>query len=604
VGRLGSWQRVVRASVGAVLFSLVCAVVAHRFAPDPTANTERASEDAFSAGLEEREFVPPLMGPGRWTTAGASFRFRYLPKGPAKLEVRVRNHQNAVRVLVDRVPAGLIAVDDRSADIELDLNNERLRVDLVVKPFLARGGRRLGTFLDRVTLVHSRSFIPPASLVVLFVVPSAACALAAVVLGASTAAALGTAMIASVAQTLSLWPCGVLRSDYSSSLALLLLVAVALAYGFARWIGPVGNGLACPAFWSVLAACLVQGVAATHPLVVGLDAAFHGHKLAEVAYGNFFPESLTQHRPPFRFPYGVTFYLLLSPLARSGFDLVRTVRAGASVAGIVVSVGIFWFVVETGGRTTIAARQAMASVILYQFVPWTFKVFSNGNYSNVFAQAAVAWFFIWWATGRPLGWAAGCTAFVLGAIGHLSSFLFLLALVPSLVWVHRDDLERQRRGLVAVGAGLLIAALYYAHFAPLILEQLPRLWEGGRGGTGTGTGVESLIVQLKGVAFDWGVPAVVLAWVGRPRGKSSAARDLRAFWLAGAILAALAVTTPIEARYLFALTVPLALASGYGLFRLWGLGTRAKVAASILVALQLLLGFRAIVDGVLYDWRI
>lgn len=49
-----------------------------------------------------------MMGPGRWTTAGASFRFRYLPPGPATIEVRIRNHQNAVRVLLDRRPLGLM----------------------------------------------------------------------------------------------------------------------------------------------------------------------------------------------------------------------------------------------------------------------------------------------------------------------------------------------------------------------------------------------------------------------------------------------------------------------------------------------------------------
>lgn len=592
------------AAAGAILFSLVCAAIAHRLAPFPSANTERASESPFSYGLEEREFVPPMMGPGRWTTAGASFRFRYLPPGPATIEVRIRNHQNAVRVLVDRRSSGLIGVGDRSGDFDLDLKDRDLRVDLVVKPFLARGGRRLGTFLDRVTVVHSRSFVPPLALILIFVGPAAACAFLAASSSMGAVAAMATASVVSILQTLLLWPQGILRSDYAQSLALLLTLGVVLSYGLAWLSGRLSSEFPRFAFVSALTAFSIQGVAATHPMVIGLDASFHGHNLVEVAYGNLYPESLTQHRPPFRFPYGVTFYLLLNPLARGGLDLVETVRAGAALSGLLASGALFWLVADSRGRSPAAALQATTAIVLYLFVPWTFEVFSNGNYSNIFSQAAALIFFTWWATGKPIGWPLGCIIFVIGALGHLSSFLFLLALVASLVLVHRTNLFRERRGLLAVTAGIILSLAYYAHFATLILEQLPRLLAGGHGGTGTQTAFDSLVVQLERALFDWGIPVVVLAVIGRPRGGTEMARDFTAFWLAGAMLFSAAVVTPLEARYLYALAPALAIAASSGVERLWALGTRGKLVASGLVAAQIGIGLAALVRGILYDWRV
>ena len=66
------------------------------------------------------------------------------------------------------------------------------------------------------------------------------------------------------------------------------------------------------------AAWLVQGVLATSPVMVVSDVVFHANKLARVAGGDFFPTSVTQHAPPFRFPYGVSFYALLAPARARG----------------------------------------------------------------------------------------------------------------------------------------------------------------------------------------------------------------------------------------------------------------------------------------------
>ena len=74
------------------------------------------------------------------------------------------------------------------------------------------------------------------------------------------------------------------------------------------------------AFASLMLAFLVQAVVAIRPSLVVSDLVFHSQKLQAVAAGNLFLTSLTPHEPAFRFPYGVSFYLLLVPFTWAGVD--------------------------------------------------------------------------------------------------------------------------------------------------------------------------------------------------------------------------------------------------------------------------------------------
>ena len=222
---------------GAVAVALVCAGTANRFAPFPSANTDRASEDPFATGLHQREFLGPFGGPGRWTTTSSSYAFGNLPAGPKTLEVRVRNHHHHVRVLADREPLGVIPVDARGGDFPLPREEEaEVNVDLLVRTFPARGGRHLGTSLDRVTVIHQRSWFPPASLALLFVATSLAVATAALMAGIGGSWAGLLSALAIGTQTLLLWPHGILRSDYASTLTAMLVVGAVASWAFARWM--------------------------------------------------------------------------------------------------------------------------------------------------------------------------------------------------------------------------------------------------------------------------------------------------------------------------------------------------------------------------------
>jgi hypothetical protein len=109
-----------------------------------------------------------------------------------------------------------------------------------------------------------------------------------------------------------------------------------------------------------------------------------------------------------------------------------------------------------------------------------------------------------------------------------------------------------------------------------------------------------------GILSQWGLPALALSAIGHPRPREPGAtldRDLAAYWAAGALLAVPAVLTPLDVRYLYALTVPLAAAAGAGLVRLRDRGRAGAVAAWLLLAGQAAWGLRGLVEGLVQRYR-
>jgi hypothetical protein len=433
----------------------------------------------------------------------------------------------------------------------------------------------------------------------LFVVPAVLVAAATALAGLPAIAALAAALKASLAQALLLWPQGLLHSPYATSLAGLLCAGAPAGLLFARWCSRRGPGSAPWAFAAFLTALLVQVLAATSPLMVVSDEVFHANNLARVAGGEWFLTSVTQHARPFQFPYGVSFYALLVPWLRAGVDGVALVRGAAAVSGLAASLGLFALLAPTG-----PARAGLA-VILLQLLPGAFDPYSFGNLSNVFGQSMTTLFFCWWAGKAPGGWPTGAALLALGALGHFSSLVVLASLLIALCAVRGREGPGRTRALAAA-SGLGVTALYYARFLPLMLGQLPRLLEGGGQGRGASRGtLDVLRLQLQAVMGQWGLPAVALAVIGRPRGRVDPLdRDLAAYWAAGAVLALPAMLTPVDVRYLLALTVPLAAAGGAGLVWLRSQGRRGEVAAALLLAAQAAWGLRGLVEAVALRYRL
>jgi hypothetical protein len=195
---------------------------------------------------------------------------------------------------------------------------------------------------------------------------------------------------------------------------------------------------------------------------------------------------------------------------------------------------------------------------------------------------------------------------LLSATAHLSSSIVLLVLIGTLVWAGGEAIRRDRRRLGAVALGLGVAGLYYLHFAGLVLEQAPRLLEGGGQGRDAAIGVWGVLqAQLSGVRGQWGLPALMLACWGWPRRASAGVGNpLGAYWLAGALLLIPALLTPLEVRYLYALTLPLAAAAGLGLQRLNQAGGARRALAWLLFAAQLAIAVQGILEAVLHRYRL
>jgi len=331
-------------------------------------------------------------------------------------------------------------------------------------------------------------------------------------------------------------------------------------------------------------------------VMVTSDAYFHANNLIRVSKGEWFLTSITPHARAFRIPYGVSFYALLLPLLRTGIQPVALVRWGAAASGVGASVALLFLLLKRSPRAGLA-------VVLLQLLPASFVYYSEGTLSNVFGQSMTVLFFAWWAGTAPLGPAAGALLLGIGCLAHLSSLIGLLVLCALLVILRgRGPLEPARRW--ALVAGFTFAAAYYAQFLGLIAPQLPRMLEGGGEGGGSGGTLRVLADQLRHVAQGWGLPAIVLCWFGWPRPAAGRLdRDLTAFWLAGAALFAVALLSPLEARYVYALTAPVAVAAAGGLRALWDGGVGRRLAAASLFVLQAALAARGVVDAVLFRYR-
>jgi hypothetical protein len=591
------------AMVAVIALSTAAAAVLARLGPSPAAEVARGSEEAFGRGLHRRE-LPPGAGPQRWTTARAAFTFRDLPRTSATLTVEIRDARGPVTVVVDGVIVGRLDVGMRAASFPLGPTRRRTReVELWSEPFRAGDGRVLGALLGRVAIASAEPDAWPPPAILLELLGPALLAFAVSRLSGLGPAGAGAVALATLAlAAAALWPSGLVHSPYAPRLCALLCAGSGVSLGFARRVAKARPAAAPAALLALTAGWLVQVVAATAPIMVVSDVGFHANKLAAVAAGDLFPTSVTQHARPFRIPYGVSFYAALAPFARAGLDTVMLVRVGAALAGLAATAAVFLLVLSAVGPFA-----AGLSAVLLQVLPGAFDVaYSYGNLSNALGQSATVVFFCWWAGRAPGRWPVGAALLTVAALAHFSSFVFVAALVCALAFAdgRGGDLDRTRRW--AAGLGLVLAAAYYAHFAGLIWEQVPRLLEGGGQGRGASRSAwDALALQALTVRGQWGLPAIVLAGLGRPRaaGESRYERDLAAYWLAGLALAVPAIVSPLEVRYVYGLTAAVALSAGAGAARLHAAGGARRLAGWVLVLAQIALGTRAIVEALVLRYR-
>jgi hypothetical protein len=569
----------------------------HHRAPLPVADVRRGSEGVFARGLEPREIEEGVVR-RRWARDAVVAEFTHLPPGPLDVEITVRGHRHPVVVSADGVVLGVIPVGRFQGDFSVPAAPRgRLVLLLRAETFQARG-RRLGFMPERIAVRHAPATgPPPAALAAAFLAPALAVLWAGWRAGLAGFAALALALGTSLLQAIAVWPQGIVRSPYPVHLAAMLVAGVLLAgWCSTRPVRRAAESVS-PSPWgfaALLLALWVQGVAATHPMLVTSDLVFHAHKLEAAAGGAYWPVSLTPHDPPFRFPYGISFHLLLVPLDRAGIPPEALVVGAAAVSSLVASGALLWTLQSKGQLC------APVTVAVLQLLPATFLPFGAGNFSNVFAQAVTVLFLCWSSGSRRGGIVAGTGLLAVAGTAHFGAFLFLLAL--GLALLSTKDARRDRSLLAVSLAGLGLAGIYYAQFLPLVASQLPRVVSGaGPGRDFLGTAGQ----QVLRVYHEWGGPALVAAALGAAAARSGASAapwPFRACWLAGAGLALLATLSPLEVRYLYALTPAAALLAAEGLS--WLVRQRGGVpAVAVLALVQLGLAARGIVSAILFAYR-
>ena len=189
---------------------------------------------------------------------------------------------------------------------------------------------------------------------------------------------------------------------------------------------------------------------------------------------------------------------------------------------------------------------------------------------------------------RPGDWAAGALLLALAATGALLQLRRArragrrARLVRAPRAAPRPHAPRRAgRGPAGVGRGLL-----RLHSSPLVARRSsPRLREGG--GQGRGARAAPGVLRAAGrwaLLAQWGVPAIVLAWPSAGRGRRatrSTATCGRSGWPARRWLCLAALVSPLEVRYLYALTSAVAVAAATGRLALLARGRRRRGAGAV-----------------------
>lgn len=516
--------------------------------PRSVASLATGTDDAFVMnGIEPRE---NQIGGGalRWLRPSARFRFDAVGPGPVDIELEVRSHRTEVNVVANGARVGSLAVGESRFASRLSLSGPSLVLGIETEGFDA-SGRALGTQFVSLSVTPA-----PSTRTGMGVVPGRLWlglgGVTAVAFVAAWASGLGmwAALTPPAVFLLMVLPGGLWRSRWLVECAVLVAVAVVVSAVVARSARGGVLSRTCLQL-ALFVAATIHGILPPSPLVIQGDAQLHGNKLTEVARGNRFPISRTDHQPPFEIPYGFSFYGVLSPFSTPGVSGVPVVRLGAAFFSTLSILALALLL----GRTS--AALAAAAVILWTFAPVNIRTMGFGNLSNVFAQAVFVLFLV--AGGLlPRGWfrALALSLLVaLSATAHLSSFIVLFTLLLAAVVFGADRRGPAFKPLVV---GVVAALGYFATFLPMVAAQVPRLL-GERGGS-------------SGVFDPWRLPNQFVTGAGWPLLAllalsllTSAPRLIlplsRSLAVSALVLAVAALVSPVEVRYLLAVLPLLAL---------------------------------------------
>jgi hypothetical protein len=347
-----------------------------------------------------------------------------------------------------------------------------------------------------------------------------------------------------------------------------------------------------------------------YPQFLSSDLTFHMHNLVKIQLGIWSFSSALPNG--IEVPYPPAAYLVLAPLAGLVPDLSLVLRWGVSLLDAATVFPLVYIVGRIAAQTPPhsalrAPYPAIGAAWAGALLPAAFFYFSEGTYSNLFAQATFAFTLAPWVAvlvGRGPGQAgrtrgvpawllllAGFTLTFLGHYGMLIAALGIVGLSVLLPLILGPGVARRRAGWVLAalaGATVLAFVLYYVHWLPQMRAQVEGVLSGGSGRAGLDLGAlvgrtgRRLSEQWGGALALGGAAGLGALLVGLRRG---AARRLVVAWIgaalvAGAIFAALDQTVGDSIRYPLLLAPWIALGAG----TFWGLLARRGAAGPLFVA--------------------
>jgi hypothetical protein len=380
--------------------------------------------------------------------------------------------------------------------------------------------------------------------------------------GAGAATSLGLPLAAAIALALGIRAERLLVLEHLPLLLAALALALA-AFALSRWLSMSPSAAA----W--VAACFgLRALLGLHPAFPGVDLSFHAHNVWKLVAGQALTSRVANPAGDgmLAIPYPPLLYVLVAPFVSSEASAETALR----VAMLLLEGSAPWLLLAILRASGASARAGAAAAVTLAVMPEGVLVLAKGIAANVLGSwlsLVVLWALVG-GVSAPVLALLMAAAFLAhpGAAATLAALVFLFTLSE----VRSGRLlkaQAARIGGAALAAGGLAWLAYYREVGALTsgtlaslgshLREAPRAFFALRG--------MHVLKIAQNLLLKMGGGPVTLAWVGMKEGESGRAGGLLRAWLVvGALLAVLAVMTPLAFRFEYFVAPALAMAAGLG----------------------------------------
>ncbi len=629
LSRWGSLFREVQLA-GLVLLALLVALVAYQVRTPLAVDVGGSYDSPYLRGFYEREPdrrvdpSPPVNF--RWTSGSASVRLlgvgrqdgvvrlgmqAYRPEGKAQpvVSFSVRGQELFTTTVSPATSADRFPVYEFPIPADL-LSGGDLRLSIRTQTFQPAGDpRELGITVDRVQFLPAPSgWGEPAWLQVGCLAGIAL--LLYLLLRRWGLSRIGTTLLATTCTLVLAWLLAYHRlglTYFTPTLLALLGAGVLLTALFLPAMEHSAQfGKEARLLWAILLlGFLIRLGAMVYPQALSSDLMMNVHDAELVRTGNlFFTELLPDINLPAPYPPGL--YITLLPANLASADLSLLFKIGG--AALDALSGLLLYLLAR--RLIRPPAGAFLALLLQEAAPFTLRVFSLGNFANMFSRTAILAALTLlilgrWQQGQRRGWLLLAGTFVLVLLGHFADsllfglFALLVLLLGLTTWSGRRAVPSLLAALLAAGGVALL--LYYT--APTVWQSFLGLATSLAGGQGR---LETPGLPLDQFLRNVGTPLALLALPGIALLSRRADR-----WpvvvLGAALLTAFAFGLAqaflgLASRYAYFIVPVLALGTGAILAELWKKGWAGRLVMGGLVVFALWAGLSSWFNPTWWFW--